>query len=89
MILIGLCSAEVYSRGARIGGLAKAFADISEALVKQNHEVMIVADEYSSHWIESITSAAIAKVPHKVSLFWNTQRFLLNTSAVVLLESIA
>lgn len=88
VLLIILSFIKVYSRTIRIARFEKAFIDISEALGKQNHEVSIVADKNSRKLIDSIGSVAIAEVPHNVARFKNTEWFLLNTSAIVLLDSV-
>lgn len=73
VILIVLCCIEVHSQNVRNACLKTAFASITKALGKQNHEVAIIADEYSSNLIESVASAVIAEVPHNVARFKNSE----------------
>lgn len=69
--------------------LQKAFSRIVEILGDRNHEVTLVFDEFSRKSIGSIASVAMAAIPHKIAQFDNKKRFFLNTSALVVLESVA
>lgn len=73
VLMIVSCCFEVNSQSVGFTGLRTAFAQISKVLGKQNYEVTIVVDEYSSSLIASIASAAVAGVPHNVARFKNTE----------------
>lgn len=86
---IAFCELETLSQDSRKRSLQEAFVDISKEIAKKNHLVSVVADSASQNKVNSVPFASTAHIPHVVARFKHDQKFKLNSSAIVFLDSVA
>lgn len=90
VIVLVFCKVKSFSRSLKCGTMETAFINISETLATHNHVVAIVVDSVFNNKTDFAPFASFAGIPHIVAKFDNTsENFLLNSSAIVLLNTIA
>lgn len=91
LILILLCGSEAlkYFRSDRITGLCHVLEVYIHNLKKLNEEIVIVFDKMSNRQVIDFVSVFIAKDPHQIASYSDTNRLILNKTAIVLLSSVA
>lgn len=78
-----------FPRSFQKSSLAKAFSSVSEFLVDRNHLVSLVTfGDVKIGEAEATVYAATAGIPHIVTRWNKMEKFLLNSSAIVLLNSV-
>lgn len=90
LALLFLNPVESFRQEPRIDLLQKAFLSIAEDLTNRNHLVSVVMENVSSKASEA-AAVATSYLPH-ISVKWNmrqTKAFELNSTAIVVLESMA
>lgn len=89
VIISSFCLVKTIARELKHNALKMAFKNIAESLANQNHWLTAVVDSDLSKEVYSDIIASIVAVPHVVARFNSKlEKFLLNSSAVVSLESV-
>lgn len=83
--IVAFCKVESFSRDFNKNALQKTFGNISQALAQRNHLTSVVTESAFSG-----AATVTAGILHVVARFKNnSERFPLNSSAIVFLDSVA
>lgn len=90
VMVVTFSTVKTFSQDFKCRMLKKAFENILESLVKRNYLMSVVFDSFASdETVDSTIIAFTAAIPHVVGrLDSNMEEFLLNSSAIVSLESV-